>query len=216
MTSRGGRLEERERPAPPAPVLPASIVDAGSRLAVTRAALEDSAASGQDRAGGLVYRAGSPSARDEREGPDEASAFPGPLQHREGRETGLPRDTMTSFGHVRIPNPSCAVSLADHPAGGIVQENPFFRTHARRQMDDQVIAIYCLIDDFLHHYGYTNASECVVSDAEVLTVAVRSTLLRRQLRGRLALPDRPCLHVHVASAPGQFSAPLWRRVAHCR
>lgn len=39
-------------------------------------------------------------------------------------------------------------------------------------MDDQVIAIYCLTDDFLHDLGHADPPEREVSDAEVLTVAV--------------------------------------------
>lgn len=39
-------------------------------------------------------------------------------------------------------------------------------------MDDQVIAIYCLTDDFLHDLGHAEPPERTVSDAEVLTVAL--------------------------------------------
>ena len=39
-------------------------------------------------------------------------------------------------------------------------------------MDDQVIAIYCLTDDFLHDLGHTEPPERTVSDAEILTVAL--------------------------------------------
>lgn len=42
-------------------------------------------------------------------------------------------------------------------------------------MDDQVIAIYCLTDDFLLDHGHTEPPGSTVSDAEVLTVALTAT-----------------------------------------
>lgn len=39
-------------------------------------------------------------------------------------------------------------------------------------MDDQVIATYCLADDFLHHIRHREPADRAVSDAEVLTVAL--------------------------------------------
>lgn len=47
-------------------------------------------------------------------------------------------------------------------------------------MDDQVIATYCLTDDFLRDRGHREPSERTVSDAEVLTVAITAA---REFRG---------------------------------
>ena len=47
-------------------------------------------------------------------------------------------------------------------------------------MDDQVIATYCLADDFLRDIRHREPAERAVSDAEVLTVAITAA---REFRG---------------------------------
>jgi hypothetical protein len=39
-------------------------------------------------------------------------------------------------------------------------------------MDDQIVAIYCLCDDFLQAIGHKEDPQCQMNDAEVMTTAI--------------------------------------------
>ena len=77
-------------------------------------------------------------------------------------------------------------------------------------MDEQVTAIYCLTDDFLHDLQHTDPEGCTVSDAEVLTVALTAARFfggNYAASWRFLISHRYLMH---ALSPSQFG----RRLDH--